>query len=122
MARRKTNDFDFEPLPLQPPGKTLEDREEQLIAMTMDVVERRISEDRASSPELVHFLKLGSIQAQLQNDKLRHENEVLQTRVKEMESRTSSEGMYEQALQAFRGYAGIDPIADEDDDGYPDVY
>lgn len=110
MARRKSEE-DFEPLP--PPATTLEGREDQLIAAAMDLVETRIRSGTASAQETVHFLRLGSVQSQLQNDKLRSENEVLKTRVKEMESRKSGEGMYAAALAAFRGYAGVDPIDPE---------
>lgn len=113
MVRKLT-----EPSSLPPPATTLEGREDQLIAAAMDLVERRIHESTASAQETVHFLKLGSVRNQLEQDKLRHENEVLQTRVKEMESRQSSEGLYAEALKAFKGYSGQEPIDDDDADVY----
>lgn len=117
MVRRKP-EVNLKPLP--PPATTLEGREDQLIAAAMDLVERRISEGTASAQETVHFLRLGSVRNQLEQDKLRNENEVLKTRVKEMESRRSSEELYERALAAMRGYQGIeDPQEDYDD---PDLY
>lgn len=112
MARRQPVE---EPTPLPPPATTLEGREDQLIAAAMDLVERRISEGTASAQETVHFLRLGSVRNQLEQDKLRHENEVLQTRVKEMESRRSSEDLYARALAAMRGYQGLEPLPEEDD-------
>lgn len=114
MVRRVT-----EPSNLPPLATTLEGREDQLIGAAMDLVERRIHEGTASAQETVHFLKLGSVRNQLEQTKLRSENEVLATRVKEMESRQSSEGLYAEALKAFRGYAGQEPTEDDDD---PDVY
>lgn len=113
MAARTTKTNSAE---LPPPAATLEGRENQLIAAAMDLVERRISEGSASAQETVHFLRLGSVKSQLENDKLRQENIVLQTRVKEMESRTSSEGLYSEALRAFRGYSGAEPIEEDDYD------
>lgn len=110
MVRRKPEE---NPEPLPPPATTLEGREDQLIAAAMDLVERRIHEGTASAQETVHFLKLGSVRNQLEQDKLRHENEVLQTRVREMESRTSSEEMYRNALEAMRTYKGLG--GDEED-------
>jgi hypothetical protein len=107
------------PEPLPPPATTLEGREDQLIAAAMDLVERRIHEGTASAQETVHFLRLGSVRNQLEQDKLRHENEVLQTRVKEMESRRSSEELYSKALAAMRGYQGLDPLEGQDDE---DIY
>lgn len=104
------------PEPLPPPARTPEGRENQLITAAMNLVERRIADGSASSQETVHFLKLGSIRNQLEQEKLKQENVVLQTRVKEMESRSSSEGLYAEALKAFKGYSGAEPIEDEDDD------
>lgn len=117
MARRIPAPSD-EPLPL--PATTLEGREDQLIAAAMNLVERRIHEGTASAQETVHFLRQGSRQNQLALEKLESENEVLRARVKEMESRSSSEGLYAKALAAFRGYSGQDEI--EDEYGDEDVY
>ena len=117
---------DEDPAPLPPRAKTLEGREDQLIASAMDLVERRLQEGTASAQETVHFLKLGSVRNQLEQDKLRADNELLQARVKDMESRRSGDQLYLAALQAFRGYAGIDPVDLEADgfdyeDDYPNL-
>lgn len=98
---------------LPPPATTLEGREDQLIAAAMDLVETRIAEGSASAQETVHFLKLGSVRNQMEQKKIEAENAMLQARVKEMESRTSSEGLYAEALAAFRGYAGQEPIEED---------
>lgn len=112
MVRRKT---DEDELVLPPPATTLEGREDQLIAAAYDLAEKRISRGDASAQEVVHFLRAGSRQNQLQLDKLTNENEVLKTRVKEMEGRKSQEDLLKRALAAFRGYSGQDAIDDEDD-------
>lgn len=104
---------------LPPPATTLEGREDQLIAAAMDLVERRIAEGTASAQETVHFLKLGSVRNQLEQNKLKAENNMLSARVKDMESRQSSEGLYAKALAAFKGYSGEEPF---DEDGeYEDL-
>jgi hypothetical protein len=118
MVRRKFEE-DEEPLP--PPATTLEGREDQLISAAMDLVEKRIHGGTASAQETVHFLRLGSVRNQLEQDKIRSENSVLKTRVKEMESRKSSEELYSKALAAMRGYSGLDPIEPEDQDDQ-DIY
>lgn len=100
---------------LPPPAATLEGREDQLIAAAMDLVEKRIAEGTASAQETVHFLKLGSVRNQLEQSKLKAENEMLMARVKDMESRQSSEGLYAEALAAFKGYSG-QGNTDEGDD------
>jgi len=100
---------------LPPPAATLEGREDQLIAAAMDLVEKRIAEGTASAQETVHFLKLGSVRNQLEQSKLKAENEMLIARVKDMESRQSSEGLYAEALAAFKGYSGQGNIDEGDD-------
>lgn len=104
MPRRSHDESNDEPLP--PPAKTDEGREDQLIAATYDLVEKRIHNGTASSTETVHFLKAGSRMMKSQLEKVENENEVLRTRVKEMESRVSSEAMMLEALEAFKGYSG----------------
>lgn len=103
---------------LPPPAKTLEGREDQLIAAAMDLVERRIAEGTASAQETVHFLKLGSVRNQIEQKKLNAENDMLSARVKDMESRQNSEGLYAEALRAFKGYSGEEAI---EEDEYEDI-
>lgn len=109
-----------EPILLPPPATTLEGREDQLIGAAMDLVERRIAEGTASAQETVHFLKLGSVRNQLEQKNLKAQNGMLEARVKEMESRQSSEGLYAEALAAFKGYSGQETI--EEDDEYAEDY
>lgn len=119
MARRKSEVDDEVVLP--PPATTLEGREDQLISAAMDLVEMRIANQTASAQETVHFLRLGSRKNQLEEDKLRHEVSVLQGRVKEMESRKSQDELLENALAAFKGYAGQETVHLDEDDDY-DTY
>lgn len=112
MARRKTEEDD---VVLPPPATTLEGREDQLIVAAYNLVEKRIARGEASAQETVHFLRAGSRQMKEQLQKTQSENEVLKTRVKEMEGRRSQEDLLKRALAAFRGYSGQEPIDDEDD-------
>lgn len=118
MVRKNPEPHNSTPLP--PPAKTLEGREQQLIAAAYDLAERRIHNETASAQEVVHFLKLGTTRERLEQEKLLNELGVLQARVKEMENRRSGEDMYNKALAAFRGYSGQGPIEDDDED--PDLY
>lgn len=110
MSEKDEDEYDID---IPPPAKTLEGREEQLVSYAMDLAEKRLLAGTASAQETVHFLKLGSTRNILENDKLKHEVTVLQSRVTEMESRKSSEEMYEKALRAIRGYQGLDPIEED---------
>lgn len=112
MARR-TPQVNTTPLP--PPARTVDGRNEQLIAAAFDLAEQRLRDGTASAQETVHFLKMGTTNAKLEQEKLRKESLVLDARVAEMQSRQSGEEKYAAALNAFRGYSGqIDPFSGEE--------
>lgn len=111
--RKKASASDDYVLNLPPPATTIEGRNDQLIAAAFDLVERRIHEGSASAQETVHFLRMGSTKDRLEQEKLRRENLVLETRVREMESRTSGDELLVKALAAFRGYSGQEPVDPE---------
>lgn len=118
--RRKAATSEDVVLNIPPPATTIEGRNNQLIAAAFDLVERRLHDGSASAQETVHFLRMGTINQRLQEEKLKHESLVLETRVKEMEARSSGEELMAKALDAFRGYSGQVPI-DPEEDEYEDV-
>lgn len=101
---------------LPPPASTLEGREDQLIAAAFDAAERRIAEGTASSQEIVHFLKLGSVRNALEQRKIELEAQMVEARAAEMAARTNGESLYQEALAAFRGYSGQTEIEGEYDE------
>ena len=88
------------------PALTPEARENQMIALAMDLVEQRLLDGTASSQETTHFLKLGSLKATLENEKVRKENELLQAKTKSLSDSKDSKELYENAIKAFRNYNG----------------
>src|SRR5450756_775277 len=65
----------------RPPATTPRQRENQLIASAIDLAEKQIADGTATSQVLTHFLKLGSGREELERDKLRQENKLLQAKV-----------------------------------------
>lgn len=100
----------------QRPAENPEDRQKQIIALTIDRVEERIRNGTASSAEYVHFLKLASDEDRLKKEKLEGELALLRAKTEALESSKKSEEMYEEAIKAMRLYAGSDEddIYDED--------
>lgn len=111
---RKGTDMDRD-LPLPPPATTLEGRNDQLTAAAFSLVERRLHDGTASAQETVHFLKMGATNYRLQEEKLRMESLALQARIEEAKARNNQEDLLKDALNAFRGYAGMEPLMDEND-------
>ena len=88
-------------------ARTPEEREKQLIEKAYRVVEQRMDEGVASAQEIVHFLKLGTVRAELEKTKLEAETELLHAKQEAMESSKRSEEKYQEALDAFRLYNGV---------------
>lgn len=88
------------------PALTPEAREDQLIALAMDVVEERLLNGTASSQETTHFLKLGTTKAQLEKEKLAKENELLRAKTETLQSQKRSEEFYEKVINAIGIYSG----------------
>ena len=100
------------------PALTPEARENQMIALAYDLVEQRIRNGTASSQETVHFLKLGTVKEQLEREKLRTENQLLQAKIKDLEAQSNSASLYAEALKAFSEYSGKGAPRDDDEEEY----
>ena len=98
------------------PATTPEAREHQLIALAEDLAEDQIRRGVASSQVISHFLKLGSTRERLEQERLAHENELLQVKKQAIESQQRVEEMYRNALDAMRSYAGSGPETPDDDE------
>ena len=99
----------------QRPATTPEGRENQVVAKAIDLAERQIIDGTASSQVITHFLKLGSTREQLEQERLRHENELTRVKIEAIESQKRVEELYKEALQAMRSYAGDVPSSDVED-------
>lgn len=104
--------------PRRQPAVTEEGRENQLVSLAIDLAERQLADGTASSQVISHFLKLGSTREQLEQERLRRENLLLESKVEMLASAKRVEELYETALNAMRLYAGSD--APEIEIGYED--
>jgi len=99
-----TSRKDDNPASKRPPATTPQGRENQLIALAMDVVERKLLSGTASSQETVHFLKLATEKERLERLKLEQETLLAQARVESLASAGRVEELFEEAMNAFKGY------------------
>jgi hypothetical protein len=98
---------------------TPESREKEMIALAMDAVEQRIREGKASSAELVHFLKLGTERSKLEQQKLEKETKLLTAKTESIEQQKEIATMIKDATSAMMRYRG-NPIDDDESDDYDD--
>jgi hypothetical protein len=92
--------------PRRPPATTVEARENQLSAAAYDLAEKQISAGTASSQVITYFLKVGATREQLELERLRNENRLLESRADQIDSGARVEELYGAAITAMRGYNG----------------
>jgi hypothetical protein len=102
---KPTKDTD-QPKKRRPPAKTFEARENQLIALAVDLAEKQLSAGTASAQVITHYLKQASTTERLEKEKLVNENELLKAKVEALRSSKRVDEMYSKALNAMRTYAG----------------
>ncbi len=88
------------------PATTIEARENQLIALAVDLAERQLAEGTASSQVITHYLKLGTTKERLEKEKLEKENELLKAKTEAIQSAKRVEELYRDALSAMKTYSG----------------
>jgi len=98
-----------------PPGKTLAAREQQLVSLAVDRAEQQLMDGTASAQVITHYLKLGSSRELLEQERLRHENELTQAKIDMMASQQQTEQRYAEALAAMSAYSGREVYERPDD-------
>src|SRR5690242_8296071 len=110
--RTRTNS---EQSPRRRPATTPEAREQQMIALADALAERQLREGTASAQVITHYLKLGTTREQLEQEKLRKENQLREAQIEQMASAARVEELYKSALEAMRAYGGQSPVEDQND-------
>lgn len=113
MARRRREDLDGR---RRRPATTPEAREEELIGYASDLAEEQILSGTASSQVITHFLKLGSTRERLEQQRITHENELMEVKREQIAGQAHVEELYKQALDAMKSYSGQIMPGDDDED------
>lgn len=111
MGRRSNKDISSEnkeEFVSQLTASTPEGRENEMIMLAYQEVERRIRDHTATSQELCHFLKMGSEKERLEREKLEVEMELQRVRADSIESGKHMEELYNNAIAAMKIYSGVE--------------
>jgi hypothetical protein len=92
----------------RPPAKTVEGRENQLIALAVDLAEKQLADGSASSQVISHYLKLGSTRERLEKEILEQQKDLLVAKAESIRSAKKIEELYKNALDAMKNYGGRD--------------
>lgn len=85
---------------------SVEARENQMIALAVDLAEKQLMEGTASSQVITHYLKLGSTKERLEKEMMEEQKKLLKAKTEALESAAEIKEMYENALSAMREYSG----------------
>lgn len=88
------------------PAKTMEEQIERNIYLATLAAEKQLSEGTAAAPVITHYLQLGSKKYELEIEKLRHENALLDAKKKQIESSAEVKALFQDAIDAMRTYGG----------------
>lgn len=89
------------------PAVNEEAREKQLISLAIDAAEQDLLSQNPSRQIVLHYLKLATTKTQLEKEKLRKENLLLEAKTSTLESQERSEELYRKAIEAMVSYSGV---------------
>ena len=88
------------------PALTPESREDQLVALAINLAEKQLLEGTASAQVISHFLKIGSTKERIEREILNEQKDLIKAKTQALKSEKRVEELYEEALNAMRRYAG----------------
>ena len=88
------------------PALTPEARENQMIALAVDLAEKQLMEGTASSQVITHYLKLGSTKERIEKEILEKQKELIAAKTENLKSAKRIEELYAEAISAMRRYSG----------------
>ncbi|MBR2246709.1 MAG: hypothetical protein IJ880_06775 [Bacilli bacterium] len=100
----------------RPPALTPEAAERRCIESAYNLAQRQLDEGSASPSVITHFLKMGTARAQLEQEKLRKETELLQTKKIAIEETKNMEQLFSEAISAMKRYQGYSEEEEDDED------
>lgn len=90
----------------RPPAATPEARENQMIALAVDLAEQQLAAGTASSQVITHFLKLASSKERIEKEILTEQKKLISAKTESIQSAKRVEELYINALNAMKKYTG----------------
>ena len=88
------------------PALTPESREDQLVALAINLAEEQLLAGTASSQVISHFLKIGSTKERIEKEILKEKKDLIKAKTEALKSEKRVEELYAEALNAMRRYSG----------------
>lgn len=96
------------------PALTPEARDNQLIALSYDLVEERLKNGTATAAETTHFLRLGAARekSRLELELMEKEKQLKDAKIDALQQEQVRVELYKEAIEAMRQYRGIVHVED----------
>jgi hypothetical protein len=88
------------------PALSPEVRENQLVALAVDLAEKQLVEGTASAQVITHYLKLGSTKERIEKEILVKQKDLIVAKTEALHSAQRIEELYSNALAAMQRYSG----------------
>ena len=115
MAKKKDSQ-EKQPTKKIRPATTPEARENQLIALAVDLAEKQLLEGTASSQVITHYLKLGTQKEKIEREILEKQKELITAKTEALQATKRIEELYSNAIAAMKTYSGQNDSDDEEDE------
>lgn len=99
----------------RPPASSIEEREDQLIALAVDLAEKQLREGTASAQVITHYLKLGSTREKMEKEIMREQKKLLEAKTDALQSSQRIEELYNNAIAAMQSYRSP-VVTDQEED------
>jgi hypothetical protein len=81
-----------------------------MIELADQLAEKQLRDGTASSQVITHYLKLGSSRERLEQERIRHDIELMEVKKEQIASQARTEELFAEAIKAMRSYQGGAPI------------
>ena len=89
------------------PALSAEARENQLIALAVNLAEKQLREGTASSQVITHYLKLATTREKIEQEILERQKELIAAKTEAYQSAAKAEVSYQEVIDALRKYGGL---------------
>lgn len=93
-------------MPITMPAMDPEARENQLIALAVDLAEKQLREGTASAQVITHYLKLATTREKMEKDILEKQLALIEAKTENLKSAKRIEELYTEAMDAMKAYRG----------------
>lgn len=94
---------------------TPEARENQMIALAMDLAEQQLRDGTASSQIITELIKRGSTKARIEKELLEKQRDLAAAKAEAIKNSEGLEELMKNAMRAMRRYQGMDDEGDSDE-------